>query len=322
MKKAGWISAICVLAVISVLTFEDQARAQAYPTKPITVIIGAAAGGGSDVASRLINQFAEKTLKQPIVVINKPGAGGEIGWAEAARSRPDGYTIAWSNTPYIVTIPIQRKASFSLDDFTPLCDVISDPGVLAIRADNNLDTLEKLIAEAKKRPGEINYATSGIGGDDHLAMLGFERAAGIRIPHVPFDSFSPALAAMLGGHTTLLAANEGEMLPHVKSGKVRILATMTENRLPSLPDVPTFREKGVDLISYAGRGMSLPKGVPPAIAAKLEEAFLKASQDPEFLKKAKDLTLPVAFMGSKAYAEKLKKDDAFYRSLWKTSPWM
>jgi len=321
-QKQSVVVSMCVLMSLLGLFFQDSVIAQTYPSKPVTVIVAYPPGGGTDVAARLINLFAEKHLKQPLVVINKSGAGGEIGFAELAKSRPDGYTIGWINTPPVQTIPIQRKAAFSLDDFIPICNIVYDPGVLAVRIGFGLDTLEKLVEEAKKHPGVVTYGTSGIGGDDHLAMLGLEKEAGLKLAHVPFDGAAPAMIALLGGHINLLAANEGEVLPHVRAGKMKILAVMNEKRLASLPGAPTFQEKGFNVISASARGIAAPKGTPESIVKQVEEVFFKAVKEPEFLKKAGELELPLHFLDSRAYGEFLKSQDTFFRTLWEKRPWL
>jgi tripartite-type tricarboxylate transporter receptor subunit TctC len=323
MRGKGSIAVgLCAGLLFLGWVLEGAPRAQDYPVKPITVIVAYAAGGGTDIAARLINQFAEKYLKQPLVVVNKPGAGAEIGFTELARSRPDGYTIGWLNTPTIMTVPIQRKAAFSLDDFFPICNIIYDPGVLVVRSDSSLNTVEKVVAEAKKNPGVLTYGTTGIGSDDHLAALALEREAGIKLIHVPFDGTGPSTIALLGGHINLLLANEGEMLPHVRSGKAKVVAVMNEKRIASLPDVPTFRERGINVISSSARGVGAPKGMPAPIVKKLEETFFKANNEPEFIKKAKELELPLYYLDSKAYSEYLRSLDASYRALWAKQPWV
>jgi tripartite-type tricarboxylate transporter receptor subunit TctC len=296
--------------------------ASAYPVKPITVIVAYSAGGGSDLAARLLNQYAEKQLKQPLVVVNKAGAGGEIGSSELGRSRPDGYTIGWLSTPNIVSIPIQRKATYSMDDFTPICNVISDPGVIAIRADSPLDTIEKVFEEAKKLNGAMTYGTTGIGSDDHIAMLNIQREIGAKMTHIVFDGGAQTTVALLGGHISVLPGNEGEVLPLVRAGKVKIIAAMSEKRLASLPNVPTLLEKGIKVTSFSARGVAAPKGTPAPIISILEESFMKVKDNPEFLEKAKKLDLPLLFMDSKSYAEFLKKQEMHYRSIWEKEPWM
>lgn len=317
-----WIGV--AMALSGLLLAPWASLAADYPVKPITVIVAYAAGGGTDVPARLLNQYAEKQLKQPLVVVNKTGAGGEIGFSELARSRADGYTIGWLNTPNAIGIAIQRKAAYSLEDFTPICNVISDPGVLAVRADSPLDTVEKVLDEARKKKGAaaLTYGTTGIGSDDHLAMLMLERETGTKFNHIVFDGAAQGTVALLGGHITLFVANESEVVPQVRAGKMKVIAVMNEKRLASLPNVPTLPEKGIKVLSSSARGLVAPKGTPAAILGKLEGAFLKAKDDPEFQKKAKDLALPLLFQDAKGYAEFLKGQNAFYRALWEKSPWM
>jgi tripartite-type tricarboxylate transporter receptor subunit TctC len=323
MNGKRWRLLTCgSLLVMLLVFFQGTVIAQTYPAKPITVIVAFAAGGGTDVAARLINQFAEKHFRQPLTVVNRTGAGGEIGFAELAKARPDGYVIGWINSPPVVTIPIQRKAAYSLADFIPIANIVYDPGVLAVRPGFPLDSVEKVIAEAKKNPGVVTYATTGIGGDDHLAMMGFEREAGVRLIHVPFDGAAQTMTALLGGHINLLAANEGEVLPHVRAGRMRVLAVMSERRLASLPEVPTFRELGINVVSSSARGIAVPRGTPEAIVRQIEEAFTKAVTDPEFLKRAAEMELPLRVLDSKTYGSYLRSQDAFYRSLWEKSPWL
>ncbi len=298
------------------------AGAAAYPAKPITVIVAFAAGGGTDVPARLINQFTEKQLKQPLVVVNKTGAGGEMGFSEIGRSRPDGYTIGWLNTPNALGIVLQRKAAFSMDDFAPICNVISDPGVIAVRADSPLDTIEKMIEEAKKLKGTMTYGTTGIGSDDHIAMMQIQREIGAKLNHIVFDGAAQGTVALLGGHIAMLPANEGELLPQVRAGKMKIIAVMSEKRLASLPNVPTLLEKGIKVTSSSARGIVAPKGTPATVISMLEGAFMKAKDNPEFLKKAKELDLPLLFMDSKSYGEYLKQQMVHYRGIWQKDPWM
>lgn len=315
-------AATFVLVIVLVMVSQSLVSAQTYPTKPVTVVVAWSPGGGTDTMARVVNQFAEKYLKQPLVVVNKVGAAGEIGLAEIANSRPDGYTIGWSNTPPVLTIPIQRKASFKTEDFIPLCNIVYDTGILAIRSGSKYETLEKLIEEAKQHPGQITYGTSGIGSDDHIAMLAFQKLAGIKLVHVPFDGSGTAVLALLGNHVDLVASNEGDVIGHVRAGTVKYIGVMNEVRLASVPDVPTFQEKGFKVISASAWGISAPKGTPAHIVSLLEEVLLKTTKDPGFLKKAKELEMTLRIMDSKAYAEYLKSAQAFYQDLWQKDPWI
>lgn len=326
MRRMEWRWSV-VLAVIAAgfcggWIFPDSGRAQEFPTKPITCVLAFASGGGTERAARLCNQYAEKELKQPISIINKPGASGEIGWTYLSQARPDGYTIGWLNSPNVITIPIQRKAAYRPEDLAPICNIILDPGVLGVRVGSPLDTIEKVIEQAKKQPGSVSYGTTGVGSDDHIAVMAIEKDAGVKLSHVVFDGAAANTLSVIGGHTTLIAGNLGEVIPYVRGGKVKIIGVMHETRLSDLPDVPTFLEKGIKVVSSSNRGIGAPKNVPTAILNKLESAFLKVKDNPEFLKKAKEMDLPLNILGSKAYEDLLKKQAVFYRSLWEKQPWM
>ena len=165
------------LGLAALLPLQAQAQAP-YPDRPITMIIAYAAGGGTDTAARTLARFMEKDLGQSVVVVNRPGAGGEIGWSELARAKPDGYTIGFTNTPGIVTVPIERQARFKLDDFAPIANIVDDPGGIWVLTDSPYRSFAELVEAAKKAPGTLGYGTTGIGSDDHLAMLALERLTG------------------------------------------------------------------------------------------------------------------------------------------------
>ncbi|MFC7542386.1 Bug family tripartite tricarboxylate transporter substrate binding protein [Siccirubricoccus deserti] len=168
-----------LLAGMASIPLARPAIAQSYPDRPLTMVIAFPAGGGTDIAARPLARIMEKYLGQPVVITNRPGAAGEIGFTELARSKPDGYTIGFINTPTIVTIPIERpQARFRLDDFSPVLNIVDDPGAIWVVPDSPIRNVADLVAEAKKRPGQVSYGTSGIGSDDHLAVLALERVTG------------------------------------------------------------------------------------------------------------------------------------------------
>src|SRR3954451_25423337 len=186
------------LAALLAPALAAPAMAQApWPDRPVTMIIAYAAGGGTDTAARTLARFMEKDLGQPVVVVNRPGAGGEIGWSELARAKPDGYTIGFTNTPGIVTVPIERQARFRLEDFAPIANIVDDPGGIWVLADSPYRNLAELVEAAKRAPGTLGYGTTGIGSDDHLAMLALERQAGVQFLHIPLAGSSQVRTALL-----------------------------------------------------------------------------------------------------------------------------
>ena len=182
-----------LLAGLAGLPLATPALAQSsYPDRPLTMVIAFPAGGGTDVAARPLARIMEKYLGQAVVITNRPGASGEIGFTELARAKPDGYTIGFINTPTIVTIPIERPATrFRLDDFSPVLNIVDDPGAIWVLPDSPIRTVADLVAEAKRRPGQVSYGTSGIGSDDHLAVLALERVSGDQVPAHPLRRRRP-----------------------------------------------------------------------------------------------------------------------------------
>ena len=294
-----------------------------YPERPITMIVAYSPGGGTDVLARSFAPFIEKYLgnNASFTIINKPGAGGEVGFTATAQAKPDGYTIGFLNLPNLLAIPIERKARYSLDSFTPLANMVDDPGAFNVHKDSPFNTLADLVAYAKENPGSVTVGTSGVGGDDHLAMLSFAKQAGIKLTHVPFTGAAPNRTALLGRHITVGAFNISEAIQFAKEGQIKILGQMADERWELAPDVPTFKEQGFDVIMGSQRGMGAPAGFPQEAKQKLSEAIGKAVMDPDFQAKAKKIYLPLKFMAADDYGAFLQKMDAKFKEMWSEEPW-
>jgi tripartite-type tricarboxylate transporter receptor subunit TctC len=280
-----------------------------YPNKQITLMVGFSPGGSSDLGARIIGEALKKVIGQPIVVENKAGAGSQVMLTDFKNNgKPDGYTMALINVPQIQTIVFDptRKASFTMKDFQPVANHVQDPGAILVSKDSPFKTLEDLIAAAKAKPGQIRVSTTGIGSDDHLAILDFQRKTGLKFNIVHMRGTPEALTAALGGHIDVDFDNVGGFLPTVMSGEGRILAVMMEKRYPDLPNVPTCREKGIDLVSSSTRGYAFPAGSPLAIVKYMEESIRKAMDDPDHVKRMKDAGLTLKFMASEEYAQFLE----------------
>ncbi len=310
-------------ALAAALLAARAALAQAgFPDRPISMIVAFPAGGGTDVAARLLAKVMERDLGQSIVVVNRPGAAGEIGFAELARARPDGHVIGFINTPTIMTIPIERpQARFRLDDFAPVANVVDDPGCVWVRPASPFRGAADLVEEAKRRPGQISYGTSGVGSDDHLAMLALERLTGAKFLHIPFAGGAPVRTAALSGQIDLGVANIGEGVPDSRQGLLRALGVMAPARWEGAPEVPTFREQGFDLESGSMRGLAAPAGVPREILQRLALAARRAMGDPEFVAGATQLSLPLRYLDPDAYRAELTRLDEEFKALWARHPW-
>ncbi len=299
------------------------ARAETgFPDRPLAMVLAFPAGGGTDVAARPLARIMEKYLGQPIVVSNRPGASGEIGFTELARSKPDGYTIGFINTPTIVTIPLERPQSrFRLDDFAPVLNIVDDPGAIWVRPDSPLRTVADLVAEARRRPGQVSYGTSGIGSDDHLAVLALERVTGTKFLHVPFAGGAPVRTATLSRQIDLAVTNIGEAIGDFRQGLFRPLGQMGTARWPVMADVPTFREQGFDVVEGSMRGLAAPAGLPRPVLDRLVDAARRAAEDPEWQAVATQLALPLRLLGADEYRAELVAMQAHYEKLWAEHPW-
>ncbi len=310
--------AICAAAIAPAVA---QA---AYPEQSIKLVVAYPPGGGTDIIARLTAQYMQKHLgpNASFVVINRPGAGGAIGFTELTTAPPDGYTIGFINTPNVLTIPIERKVNFHWEKYDLLGNVVDDPGNFSVHADTPIKSLAELATYAKANPGAVTYGTTGIGSDDHLAALAFERAAGVKLTHVPFKGAAEVHNAIAGKQIMVAAMNIGEALQYQKGGTpLRHLGQMSEKRSNLAPNVPTFKEQGFDVIMASLRGLAAPKGLPSAVREQLVSALQKAVADPEFQAKAAGYFAPLRYLAPAAYAAELKADEAGFKQLWQAAPW-
>ncbi len=277
-----------------------------YPTRSITVMVPWVAGGGTDAGARILSAVAEKKMGQPIVVINKVGAGSQVGLTELSRQRPDGYYLGCISLPALNTIVLdpERKAAFDIDSFTPIINQVLDPGLIWVKADSPYKTLKDLLADAKKRPMAIRASTTGILGDDHMAILMMEEVAGVRFRIVHFEGGAQQLTATLGGQVDVSFDNVGGVANRILGGQVRGLAVMDKERSKFLPDVPTTVELGFpSVISSSTRGFMGPKGIPAPIVKKIQDVFFEAMMNPEHIEKMDKAGLAVKPIMGEEYAK-------------------
>ena len=318
--RFAWVLSV-VFAIVGTLPMPAQA---AWPEQPINMILAYAPGGGTDIIARAIAPFIEKQLGAGarIVIVNRPGAGGDIGFGAIAAAQPDGYTIGFINTPPVMTIPIERKSAWGLNSFEFLGNVVDDPGTFCVHAESQFKTLADLQAHSKANPKAVTVGTTGIGSDDHLAMLMFEKSAGVAMTHVPFKGSSEVRTAITGKHITVAAINVGEALQYLKGGSpMRCLGQMTATRMSAAPDWPTFKEQGYNFEMASLRGIAAPKGLPAAVRERLATAIEKAAADPAFRAQAERAFAPVRYLGPVAYEAELRAGDIQFRQLWKELPW-
>src|SRR5712691_9918222 len=276
MARLRIVVALFALVISAPTTIE----AQEWPNRPIRFIVPFPAGGSTDVAARVIGEYLARALGQQIVVENKSGASGVVGTEAAAKSAPDGYTILIA-TDQVATWQHIFKLSFDpMKDLVPVSQLSRQPVVLAVHPTLGVNTLAELIALAKARPG-MSYATSGVGSQQHIAAQWFAQIAGIKLDHVPYRGGGQAINDLIAGHVKIGSLGSSPLIPHYKAGTLRLLAQTTQARSPSLPDVPTYQEAGIEgLVLDQWLGVFVPAGTPAAIAARINIEVNKALADP------------------------------------------
>jgi len=259
------------------------AQTPAWPSRPITLIVPFPPGGLADIVARPVAEALARDLGQPVVIDNKPGAGGGIGMGLAAKSRPDGHTLLMALSSLTVLpeadVILGRAPMFALQDLRPVARYTADPTVLAVRADSPWKSVKDFVEDAKRRPGAINYGSSGNYGTMHVPMEILAQEAGIKLTHVPFTGAGPAVLALLGGQIQAVSTGPATVLQHVKAGKLRVLGHWGTGSLASLPDVPALKDTGFNAEYAQWSGLFLPSGVPDAIVQRLRSAARNAAQD-------------------------------------------
>jgi tripartite-type tricarboxylate transporter receptor subunit TctC len=304
-------------AATPALLFAATAQAQSnWPTQNLRMIVPFPPGGQADLAARPMAAAMEKILKQSVVVENRAGgAGGSIGTVVAARSVPDGYTLLMALSSFAV-LPesdrlFDREPAYEVSQFYPLARVLADPTLLAVPASAPWRSIKELVEDAKKRPAQIPYGSSGPYGTLHVAMEMFATSAGIKLLHVPFRGAGPALNGLLTGTVQALASAPGVLKPQVDAGSLRVLANWGAKRIDSFPDIPTFKELGYpDVEFYIWAGLFTPRGVPEPVIARLRAAVREAVASPEVIKTFATAGSLPAYQDAPEFAQFVDTDSA------------
>lgn len=297
-------------------TIASAAETAVYPQRPVTLVIPYPPGGLSDLTARPLSQHAGSLLGQPVVIVNRAGGGGTVGFAEAVKAAPDGYTLGWGSVgicaiqPQLTDLPYKTP-----DDYRPVINVVAVPEIFAVRSDAPWQTMTDLMDHVRANPGEFKVAIPGIGSIQHLLFESFKDMAKLNMRIVPFAGGGKAIPAVLGGHTEAIVVAPAPLLGHIKAGKVRVLATFSENRDPLLPDVPTFRELGYDISGNEYVFVTLPKTAPDIAVQTLHDAFKKAMETDAFKKFAREKGLIIKGEGAADLKQRLQSDYAFYGNL-------
>ncbi len=308
MLLRGRLVVVLVTALMSAVA-SSAAVAQEFPAKPIELVIPYGPGGSHDLTARALASVAHRYLGQPLVVALKPGGGGAVGSQYVARAKPDGYTLMLGGSGPNTIFALVQKAPTGPDQFAPVARINYSPAIFSVRADAPWKTLREAIEHMKRSQGKFNFANTGTWGAADLPMRMLARAAGVDYNNVPHDGGGPALLAVLGGHADASFLYTAQLAPQIGAGKMRALAVTDTRRLPDLPNVPTVREEGFDLVFTQWRSVLAPKGTPQPILDKLEAAFRKISEDKAFQGLIKQLGDEIHFQGGKEF-------EATWRAEW------
>ncbi len=283
-----------------------------YPSKNIEAVVPFAPGGSVDVSMRILTAVAEKDLKQKILIVNKAGGGATEGQSYVARAKPDGYTLL-AITSSVVTNTITKKVDFTIDSFDPILQYCFDPEILFVTATSPYKTLDDFMAAAKKE--SIMNATSGHSTSHHVAGILLEKLAGIKLTYVHTKGGKEPITMVAGGHVASSFGSYGVTKSLIEQGKIRVLGVMSDKRDPRFPDVPTFKEKGIDLSYGPWRGVAAPKGTPPEVMERLNQAFKRALATDEVKKKFGNADIPIAVLDGKEFAKVIRGDYESQKSI-------
>ncbi|MCV7173725.1 tripartite tricarboxylate transporter substrate binding protein [Mycobacterium manitobense] len=298
---------------------ESGSAGDGFPgNKPIELVVSFAPGGAVDTAARLVAPELEKNLGTNVEVVNRPGAGGQIGYTELTGAKADGYTIGATGSPSVVVSPLDpaRGATYTRESFQPLGMQVVDPAVVGVAPDSPYESLSSLIDAAKAAPGTITATTTGIQTGEHFAIADMNEVTGAELSPVHFsEGQSQAVAAFLGNHVQVYVGSTSDVIDLVKQNKIRVLGVMDTQRSKFLPDVPTFQESGYDVVSTTARGYSAPAGLPDAVSKKLQEALKSAIEKQEVVTKMTDLGLETRYLDATQYEQLWTEQETTYKEL-------
>jgi len=306
--RMTWIASLFAFSLLATQAW----GAEGFPTKPLELVVPYAAGGSTDVMCRTIVARAAPFLNnQPCVVVNKVGGGTVVGSRYVLDGRNDGYTLYSTSTSSMMIAPVVNKTNFSWRDFIGICQTMLGSDALYVRADAPFKTLDQFVEYAKQNPGKIKYSTSGAGGSPHLSVEGLAAAKGISLKQIPTKGDAEAVTALLGGHVMAASGNPIAYQPHVDAGKLRCLAQFSAERDKAfLPNIPTYKELGVDVVVDLWRWVVVPKAVSPEKIKFLREAFTKILRDRETLAALEKIQCPVSYLPGEDYEKVMTKSEA------------
>lgn len=286
----------------------------AYPNRPVEMVVGWPAGGGTDVVARVYAEAARKHFPQSIIVINKAGAIGSIGMAEVANAPPNGYKILMA-TPEVLIAPLLGIGHKSIQDFVPVARINADPSAITVKAEAPWKTLEEFLAHARANPDKVTLSTSGTGAIPDFAATAIEEKTGIKFSRIPYQGEAPAIQAALAGQVDATVVAPSALSQYVQAGKLRVLGVTSAQRIQEFSTVPTFKERGIDVVIGTWRGLLLPKGTPQAVIDQWKELTAKVSAEPKYLETLKKQNVSVIYEDSQAFDAVLQENNATFKRL-------
>ena len=305
---------LTIFVLLCSTPFAGFAQTNSYPQKTVEMVVPWPAGGGTDAISRIYSEVARTYFSQTILVTNKPGAIGSIGFADVASAKPDGYKLIMG-TPEVLIAPYLGIGHASYLDFIPIARINADPTSITVRSDSKWNTIEEFMAYAKSNPGSATLSTSGSGAVPDIAAVALEEKSGVIFTRVPYQGESPAIQAILAGQVDATVVCPGALSAHVKAGKLKILAVTSVQRLKDYPDTPTFKERGIDIVIGTWRGLMFPKGTPAEIVRQWKDLTKKVISDPKFLETAQKQNVNVIFEDSDAFTAVLNQENDLYKRM-------
>lgn len=313
MERRTFLRIVGGLPVVSLYASRAASAQTPWPSRAITIVVGLAPGGQADIAARPVAQGLTRILSQSVIVDNRTGASGAIAAASVLRSEPDAHTILMALSAAVVLPEAERVAGrkplYEMHEFAPVARILADPNLLAVPAESRYRSINELVDDAKKRPREIPYASSGNFGGIHISMEMFCQSAGIKLQHVPYRGGAPALNGLMAGDVAVTALGAAPLKGYSDSGKLRVLASFGSERHPAFPDAPTFREAGYqDVVFYAWAGLFAPKAVPDSIMSRLRQAVRDVMSDQETLNIFTRSGSPPAYLDAPEFAAYIAED--------------
>lgn len=311
-RRHALLSLLAILTITALIAPVNFAVAQAWPQRPIMLIVPYPPGGTTDFQARIMGERLASRLGQPVVVQNKPGASGIIATEFVVHARPDGYTLLFASSAQTTSVPMTEEVHYKLDDLIPISASGNGPMILAVNAEMPVHSLKEFIDHVKANPNKYTYASAGIGSVAHLVGALFIARAGLEALHVPFRGAGPAVAALIGGQVNFYFGNSADLLPHAKDSHIRILAVSTLNRMPQLPGVPAVSEVIPGFEMSAWQGFVAPAHTPEAIISRLENEISSAAKEPAVIEKLAAAGVEATSMNRAQFIDIIHKEQGIY----------